>query len=151
MTAKELFAPTTHESGDMISARSELLESLRDRNYRNEFVKERVRSSIALQIQALRLQRNKMTQKELGEALGMAQAWVSKLEDPDYGKMSVATLLRLAEAFDIDLEIKFRPFSKTLDSLPGQGPDYFDVPSFDEEFSGRAKTGQPVQSRRRSS
>jgi transcriptional regulator with XRE-family HTH domain len=74
-----------------------------------------------------------MTQKQLGDALGMAQTWVSKLESPDYGKMSVATLLRLAEAFDTDLEIKFRPFSVALDVLPSQGPEYFVVPSFEEE------------------
>ena len=74
-----------------------------------------------------------MTQKQLGDTLGMAQTWVSKLESPDYGKMSVATLLRLAEAFDTDLEIKFRPFSIAVDLLPSQGPEYFAVPSFEEE------------------
>jgi hypothetical protein len=63
----------------------------------------------------------------------MAQTWVSKLENPDYGKMTVATLLRLAEAFDTDLEIKFRSFSTTLDTLPKQGPEYFSVPSFEHE------------------
>jgi transcriptional regulator with XRE-family HTH domain len=75
-----------------------------------------------------------MTQKDLGEAIGMAQTWVSMLENPDYGKMTVATLLRLAEAFDTDLEIKFRPFSRILDTLPEQGPEYFSIPSFAEEF-----------------
>jgi len=74
-----------------------------------------------------------MTQKELGEAIGMAQTWVSKLENPDYGKMTVATLLRLAEAFDTDLEIKFRPFSRMLEAVPIT-PDYYVVPSFEEEF-----------------
>lgn len=75
-----------------------------------------------------------MTQKQLGDAIGMAQTWVSKLENPEYGKMTVATLLRLAtSAFDTDLEIKFRPFSETLHTLPTQGPEYFSVPSFEEE------------------
>jgi transcriptional regulator with XRE-family HTH domain len=75
-----------------------------------------------------------MTQTQLGDAIDMAQTWVSKLENPEYGKMAVATLLRLAVAFDTDLEIKFRPFSKTLDSLTTQGSDYFFVPSFEDEF-----------------
>jgi transcriptional regulator with XRE-family HTH domain len=80
-----------------------------------------------------------MTQSQLGKAIGMAQTWVSKLEDPDYGKMTVATLLRLAGAFDADLEIKFRPFSRTLDLLPTQGPEYFYVPTFEQEYgSGEA-------------
>ena len=134
MNAEKLFALTQHESVDTTLARSELLASLRVREYRREFVAERVRSSMALQIRALREQRE-MSQTKLGEELGMAQTWVSKLENPDYGKMTVATLLRLADAFDTDLDIKFRPFSTTIDELPRQGKEYFDVPSFDEEFS----------------
>jgi transcriptional regulator with XRE-family HTH domain len=86
-----------------------------------------------------------MTQKQLGDAIGMAQTWVSKLENPEYGKMTVATLLRLAEKFDTDLEIKFRPFSKTLDSLPTQGPEYFTVPSFDEEFGSEELAPEDLQ------
>jgi transcriptional regulator with XRE-family HTH domain len=88
---------------------------------------------MALQIRALREQRH-MSQTELGHAIDMAQTWVSKLENPDYGKMSVTTLLRLAHAFGTDLEIKFRPFSTTIDRLSKQSDDYFLVPSFKDEF-----------------
>jgi transcriptional regulator with XRE-family HTH domain len=134
MSAGNLLLSSRAESAGTISARQQLLQSFRDPEYRHAFVNERLRASVALQIRALR-QARVMTQKELGDAIGMAQTWVSKLENPDYGKMTVATLLRLAEAFDTDLEIKFRPFSKALDSLPIQGREYFVVPSFDEEFS----------------
>ena len=120
------------ESDPTISVRLQLLSSLTDEAYRRVFVQERVRSSVALQIQSLRVQR-KMTQKQLGDAIGMAQTWVSKLENPEYGKMTVSTLLRLANEFDTDLEIKFRPFSKSIHDLTRQGPDYFQVPSFGEE------------------
>lgn len=134
MSAERLLLETQRGYEHTTLARAQLLSSLRDADYRQEFVRERVHSSVALQIRALRAQRNNMTQKELGDALGMAQTWISKLEDPDYGKMTVATLLRLANAFDADLEIKFRPFSKTLDALPTQGPEYYRVRSFEEEF-----------------
>jgi len=133
MNAERLLTVTRAESAGMISVRQQLLQSFRDSDYRHAFVNERVRASIALQIRALREARQ-MTQTKLGDAIGMAQTWVSKLENPEYGKMTVATLLRLAEAFDTDLEIKFRPFSRTLDSLPMQGSAYFYVPGFDEEF-----------------
>lgn len=121
------------ELSPTISVKVQLLGSLMNEEYRKVFVQERVRSSVALQIRSLRDQRNKMTQQQLGDAIGMAQTWVSKLENPDYGKMTVSTLLRLANAFDTDLEIKFRPFSRTIHDLPAQGPDYFRVPSFKEE------------------
>jgi len=131
---------TQTEAAHTTLAERRLLQSLKDREYRSVFVKDRLKSSVALQIRALREQRNKMTQKQLGDAIGMAQTWVSKLENPDYGKMTVATLLRLAtDAFDTDLEIKFRPFSETISSLPRQGPGYFHVPSFEEELPGLEK------------
>ncbi len=133
MSVGALSSTTRAESAGTISVRQQFLHSFRDPEYRHVFVAERVRSSVALQIRALR-QAREMTQKTLGDAIGMAQTWVSKLENPDYGKLTVATLLRLAEAFDTDLEIKFRAYSRTLDSLPTQGPDYFTVPSFEEEF-----------------
>jgi transcriptional regulator with XRE-family HTH domain len=133
MSAANLSFSIRAESAGTISVRQQLLQSFRDSDYRHAFVSERVRSSVALQVRALRQART-MTQKGLGETLGMAQTWVSKLESPEYGKMTVATLLRLAEAFDTDLEIKFRPFSRTLDALPTQGSEYFAVPSFEEEF-----------------
>jgi len=110
------------------------LESWKDHDYRIAFVRERVRSSVALQIRALREQRSGMTQKQLGDAIGKAQTWISVLEDPEYGKMSVATLLSLAGAFDTDLEIKFRPFSKALNELTKQNATYFEVRSFAEEL-----------------
>lgn len=134
MSEGKLFLLTQDDSAHTTLVKRQLLASLKDAAYRAAFVSERVRSAIALQIRALREQRNGMTQKELGEKLGMAQTWVSKLENPEYGKMTVTTLLRLANVFDTDLEIKFRPFSTTLDRLPSQGSEYFRVASFEEEL-----------------
>jgi len=134
MRIDESSLPIRAESTHTTLAKEQLLASLRSPYYRREFVRERVKSSVALQIRALREQRNKMTQKELGEAIGMAQTWISKLENPEYGKMTVATLVRLAVAFDTDLEIKFRPFSTLIDNLPMQDGSYYDVPSFTDEY-----------------
>ncbi len=143
MNAGTLSLQTRAESAPTILARRQLLQSFRDEEYRRLFVEERVRASVALQIRALRQQRD-MTQAKLGLAIGMAQTWVSKLEDPEYGKMTVATLLRLAGAFDADIEIKFRPFSRTLASLPAQGPDYFHVPTFEEEFGSEGLDSETI-------
>jgi transcriptional regulator with XRE-family HTH domain len=84
-----------------------------------------------------------MTQAQLGTLMGKAQPWISQLENPDYGKWTVATLLDLADAFDTDLEIKFRPFSRSLYELSHQNHEYFQVQSFDEELPAleRATTG----------
>jgi transcriptional regulator with XRE-family HTH domain len=111
-----------------------LLESWKDHDYRVQFVRERVQSSVALQIRSLREQRNGMTQTQLGKLMGKAQPWISQIENPEYGKWSIATLLDCAEAFDSDLEIKFRPFSRSLYELSRQDQQYFEVRSFEEEL-----------------
>lgn len=112
---------------------NQLLQSWKDREYREQFVRERVQSSVALQLRALREQRQ-MTQTEMSERVGKAQPWISLVENPNYGKWTVATLLDFAIAFDTDLEIKFRPFSKALHELSRQTQEYFRVSSFEEEL-----------------
>jgi transcriptional regulator with XRE-family HTH domain len=140
MNAEKLLSPTPLESTSTTQAK-QLLESWKDREYRAAFVRERVRSSVALQIRGLREQRNHMTQKQLGDAIGKAQTWISVLEDPEYGKMSVATLLSLAQVFDTDLEIKFRPFSRALHELTDQDSEYFSVRSFEQELPDLENAG----------
>jgi len=75
-----------------------------------------------------------MTQTEFGKRMKKAQPWISQIENPDYGKWSVATLLDCADAFDSDLEIKFRPFSRSLYELSHQDEQYFQVSSFEDEL-----------------
>lgn len=48
-----------------------------------------------------------MTQANLARLLGTTQAAVSRLEDPDYGRLSVKTLIDLAKVFDVGLSVKF--------------------------------------------
>jgi len=82
MSAERLLTTTSAESAGTFSVRQQLLQSFRDAEYRHAFVNERLRASVALQIRALREARQ-ITQTKLGEAIGMAQTWVSKLENPD--------------------------------------------------------------------
>jgi transcriptional regulator with XRE-family HTH domain len=125
---------THQEQSRTTSVKKQLFESFLDDEYREAFVSERVRSAIGLQIQAMRAQRDKMTQKQLGDMLGgKQQPWVSKLEDPEDGWLTVATLLDVAAAFKVDLEIKFRPFSSGLEALASPDPNYYVIPGFPQE------------------
>lgn len=117
----------------MNSVRSQLRSKMRNKEYRDAFVAEQIFSRLPLKIRGLREQR-KLSQKELGEkAGGMAQAWVSKLEDPNYGKLTISTLLRIASACDVGLYIDFVPFSQVLNSATTLSEECFSVPSFDED------------------
>ena len=70
----------------------------------------------------------------------MAQNNVCRLENPDYGKYTISSLKRIAEAMDVALVVRLVPFSQYIDWLSGtphrdEGlrPESLAVPSFEEE------------------
>ena len=106
-----------------------LFEKLNRKRYRDAYVAEQVRSGIAYQIRALREQRD-MQQGEFAEALGKPQSVVSRLENPDYGKLSLSTLLEVASTFDVALIVKYVSFPEFLRLTRDVSPEALKVDSF---------------------
>jgi transcriptional regulator with XRE-family HTH domain len=98
---------------------------------------------IANQIRATRDKRG-WSQTELAGAAGMGQNNVSRLESPDYGRHTISSLKRIAEALDVALVVRFVPFGQYIDWLSGTPhldngltPEALAVASFaDEERAG---------------
>lgn len=82
-----------------------------------------------MQIRALRKSRA-MTQEQLAQNTGTKQEAVSRIENSDYGKYSLDTLIKLASAFDIALEVAFVPFSRLINRLVFRRTEGLDVCSY---------------------
>jgi transcriptional regulator with XRE-family HTH domain len=112
---------TAGASASTSSIREQLIDSLKtSKEYRHSFLEEKIRTGLAAQIKAIREQREGgMTQKRFAEILGKSQSWIARLEDPNAEVPTLSTLLQVAYAFDVDLEVRFAPFSELVDWVSG--------------------------------
>lgn len=116
-----------------LAAYPNLLEKLRDSEYRRAFTSASVRRWIAMQIRGLR-KREDWSQTQLGDAVGKPQNVVSRLEDPSYGKVTLQTLLDFAAAFDVALIVRFGTFGELAAQIADMSAAAMTVPSFDTEL-----------------
>jgi transcriptional regulator with XRE-family HTH domain len=126
-----------------------MLDGLRaSQEYRNAFIEESICTRIAAQIRALRDARG-WNYKQLAELINKKVSWVYRLEDPNATPPTIPTLLQVAAAFDIGLDVRFRSFSELLEDVTTLGAESFLVPSFEEEMStdafSRAKRRRKVR------
>ncbi len=109
-----------------------LLTELENKEYRDAFVEGHIRTGAAYQIRALRNARH-WSQEELGERGDMSQSGIARLENPDYGKFSLTTLLKFASAFDVALLVQFVSFSELLDRTRDLSPEGLNAPSYADD------------------
>ena len=88
-----------------ISRRIEKLASkLGNQRYRNSYLSQHLRMFLAAQIRALR---GNLSQAAFGRLLGKPQSVVSRLENSDYGKVTLQTLLEIAQKLNVALIVRF--------------------------------------------
>lgn len=112
-----------------------LISKLSKEDYRHSYVAEGVKTWIARQVRALREQRD-WSQSDLSNKTNKPQSAISRIEDPDYGKMSLQTLFDLAKAFDVALIVKFIDYPTFLRETDDQKTGSMHVESFDEQSFG---------------
>jgi hypothetical protein len=116
---------TQAEFANTSSTRDEILQALQaGPDYRHAFMQECITSRLTAQIKAIR---SDMDYKQFAQRIKKKPSWVYRLEDP------IPTLLEVAEAFDIVLDVRFRPYSNLVDDVCTLNESSFEVPSFDDE------------------
>ena len=120
---------------NIMKRRQKTIEDLKNKEYRDAFSVEHIDTGIPFQIRVLREQKGReWTQKELGARAGMAQETISRIEDPNYGKLTLKTLKKLASAFDVALMVRFVPFSELVGWELSMTSTSMEAASFDEDF-----------------
>ena len=118
----------------MMNINSSLVGELREKEYRDAYVESQIRMTLPLQVRELR-KRREWTQPELAERAGMGQPRISELEKPGERRLTIETLLRLASAFDVALQVRFVPYGDLIDWSEGVEIDNFDVRPFEVEIA----------------
>jgi transcriptional regulator with XRE-family HTH domain len=124
---------------------SKFVGKLRDKEYRHAYMVEGVRSWLARQIRLLREDRG-WSQSDLGNQTGKPQSAISRLEDADYGRLSLQSLFDLAAAFDVAVLVQFVGWNDWLGQMDDVTANAMRVESFDERsLIGRHQVGTSLK------
>jgi transcriptional regulator with XRE-family HTH domain len=114
------------------SLRNELINTKDDKEYRHAYADENLNATIATQIKVLREQRD-WKQEDLAEEAGMKQPMISRYENVNYSSWSISTLKKLAAAYDVYLDVRFRSFQTLVEIADEFGRNTLEVPPFTED------------------
>lgn len=115
----------------------------RSKRYREEFVANQVKRGIPFQIRAL-LKQHGLSQDQLARRAGLSQGVVSRAANPDYGNLTLNTIIRIAAGFDVAFVGKFVPFSELGRWFLEFSHESMRVPSFAEEDKMHGRQGESV-------
>lgn len=113
-----------------------LLERPRWRNpdYRHAYMESSIAQGIAWQIKINR-EKRQLSQRALAVKVGSRQSAISRAEDATYGSHSLETLVKIANAFDCALQVRFVPYSTLARDSEDLSPEALYTESYDEEIA----------------
>jgi transcriptional regulator with XRE-family HTH domain len=121
-----------NNEGIRVTTFNNVWNKLSNREYRSAFAASQFKRLVPFQIRTLRKHRH-WTQEQLAEYSKVTQGVVSRAEDSDNGNLTVNTILRIADGFDVAFVGLFVPYSELDSWFTNLSEDKIRVPSFDEE------------------
>jgi transcriptional regulator with XRE-family HTH domain len=129
------------------SLREELIRTGDDKEYRHAYADENLNATIATQIKVLREQGG-WKQMDLAREAGMKQPMISRYENVNYSSWSINTLKRLAFAFDVILDVRFRSFHDLVESTEKFSREALQVPRFTEDPYFKEEKKEPKKAKK---
>lgn len=83
------------------------------KGYRQTHMETHLKEFLAAQIKSMRTERG-LSQCAFSKLLGTSQTVVSRLENPEYGKFTLATLIGIANKLNIALSVTFMSYPAFL-------------------------------------
>ena len=102
------------------------------KKYRESFVAAQVKRGIPFQIQTLMKQKG-FSQEKLAKESGLTQGVISRAANPEYGNLTLNTILRIAAGFDVAFVGKFVPYSELGNWFLNLNEESVRVRTFQEE------------------
>jgi transcriptional regulator with XRE-family HTH domain len=109
----------------------------KSKKYREEFVAAQAKRGIPFQARALLKARRGWTQQTLAEKSGLTQGVVSRALNPNYGNLTLNTIVRIAAGFDVAFIGMFVPFSELERWFQNMSEESVQVATFEEENARR--------------
>jgi transcriptional regulator with XRE-family HTH domain len=128
-----------------LQSKQNLQKKLANAKYRDTFVASWIAQTLAFQLRVLR-QRTGLSQDELADKLETSQNAISRMENPNYGKSSISTLLKVAAFFKVGLIVRFAPLSEIADWTSNLSSKAVDVPDFDHDIGFIERKGPESES-----
>lgn len=137
ITLSQIFVLVIHNPSLLQPTPRQWLEKRKkwhDSEYRQSYMEAAIEQGVAWQIKINREHRS-LSQKELALRIGSAQSAISRAEDPSYGRHRLETLVKVANAFDCALQVKFIPYSQLAKDSDDLSPNALYAKSYIEEIA----------------
>jgi transcriptional regulator with XRE-family HTH domain len=106
---------------------SNAFQKLKDVKRRRRFIANQIKNAFAFQVRALRKARE-MSQQELAKEAETTQALISRIERNGATNLSVKTLQKIADAFDVALVVRLEPIDRLLHWVDNLSPEAMAFP-----------------------